>query len=226
MASQLAAARAATEAANNQLIIVQGESAGRLKELETASSNESAKVQVQQVAECERQLQAEVEVADAAEASAATLRRAAQREAELEQQLQSAEGAAAMARPSRRRMPSRRHGRAPARGGREAEEAAAARRLEITAAAGARAAELALRTRGGGRGRAGPGTNWRARRQAGGRYGGQGVRAGRVATEHRELVAARGARRDAALKLVDTRDRARRSRPRRRQRHCRPSRQG
>ena len=160
MASQLAAARAATEAANNQLIIVQGESAGRLKELETASSNESAKVQAlqAQVAECERQLQAEVEKSQtAAEASAATLRRAAQREAELEQQLQSAEAAAAANGEALAAAHAESEAQAGAgtRAAREAEEAAAARRLEITSLQQElRAAELALEDARGGEGNA------------------------------------------------------------------------
>ena len=98
MASQLAAARAATEAANSQLVQAQGEAAERMRQMEDGHASESQRVQSlqAQVAECERQLQAEVERSQAAsEASAATLRRAAEREAELETQLAQAEEAAA-----------------------------------------------------------------------------------------------------------------------------------
>lgn len=94
MASQLAAARAANEASNGQLLQAQTEAAERLRAAEDGSAAEAQTVtQLRaQLEECERQLQNEVERGQSAgEAAAATLRRAAEREAELEQQLSHAE---------------------------------------------------------------------------------------------------------------------------------------
>jgi hypothetical protein len=97
MASQLAAARAATESANAQLLAAQSEAGERIRHVEGREASESLRVRqlVSQLAECEAQLQSEVERSQAAnEASVATLRRAAQRVTELEQQLTHAEARA------------------------------------------------------------------------------------------------------------------------------------